>query len=801
MQRLGPDSRSPQPLAAAAPRSRAGETLRFGTKAETLERVSHVLRSGRVLPLAYFSVRRWCEAPERVLAELLAHPWSALPLIVRSSASAEDAAGRSLAGAYLSVAEVRGEPSLRRAIAAVIDSYGETAAPGDQVLVQPMCAPQSLGGVAFSRDPNTGGHYWVINYSARGGACEVTSGADAPTRCYYCDRSSSPAQDGAPLAPVLAALSELEEHFGGAPLDVEFALGLDGVLSVLQVRALLLPRASALSAARQRATLDAIAQKLRALSRRHPELHGERSVFGVMPDWNPAEIIGIRPRPLALSLYKELITDSIWAYQRDNYGYRALRSFPLMTSLFGLPYIDVRVSFNSFVPKDLPGALAERLVGFYLDSLCSNPAHHDKVEFEILLSCYTLDLPQRCARLREHGFSDSECSEVASSLRRLTNRIIGKGHELWRRDLERIDVLEERRSRIAESDLDRLGKIYWLLEDCKRYGTLPFAGLARAAFIAVQMLDSLCAVGLLSTEERSAFLASLHTVSGEFARDWAELPREVFLAAYGHLRPGSYDILSPRYDEAPERYFGRPGTALALRRPGREFAVSLAQLCALRRALEDHAIDLDPLSLLEFIKLAIEGRERSKFLFTRNLSDALQQICALGAEHGLSPEQMSFVDVAVLKRLHIDSEDVAAALRASAAEGEHRYSITRSLCLPSLITDPEQVFRFHVPPSQPSFITQERVVGPVAAPDTPGAALADCIVALPSADPGYDWLFSRGIKGLLTQYGGVNSHMAIRAAELGIAAVIGAGEERFSRWSAARVLAIDCAARQVQVIQ
>ena len=62
----------------------------------------------------------------------------------------------------------------------------------------------------------------------------------------------------------------------------------------------------------------------------HPFLMGKRNVYGVMPDWNPAEIIGIRPRPLALSLYRDLITDSIWAYQRHNYGYRNLRSFPLM---------------------------------------------------------------------------------------------------------------------------------------------------------------------------------------------------------------------------------------------------------------------------------------------------------------------------------------------------------------------------------------------------------------------------------------------------------------------------------------
>ena len=96
---------------------------------------------------------------------------------------------------------------------------------------------------------------------------------------------------------------------------------------------------------------------------------GGRTVYGVMPDWNPAEIIGLKPKPLALSLYRELVTDSIWAYQRHNYGYRNLRSFPLMPHFHGLPYIDVRLSFNSFIPNELDNDLAGRLVDYYVDHL------------------------------------------------------------------------------------------------------------------------------------------------------------------------------------------------------------------------------------------------------------------------------------------------------------------------------------------------------------------------------------------------------------------------------------------------
>ena len=127
------------------------------------------------------------------------------------------------------------------------------------------------------------------------------------------------------------------------------------------------------------------------------------------------------------------------------------------------------------------------MVEYYIDSLLEKPQLHDKVEFEIVYSCYTLDLPQRMTRLREVGFSQEECDSIAESLRRLTNRVIHPEKGLWRSDAAKLDILSQRREELSVSSNSRLEKIYWLLEDAKRYGSLPFAGLARAGFIAVQM--------------------------------------------------------------------------------------------------------------------------------------------------------------------------------------------------------------------------------------------------------------------------------------------------------------------------
>ena len=70
--------------------------------------------------------------------------------------------------------------------------------------------------------------------------------------------------------------------------------------------------------------------------------------------------------------------------------------------------------------------------------------------------------------------------------------------------------------------------------------------------------------------------------------------------------------------------------------------------------------------------------------------------------------------------------------------------------------------------------------------------LSGKVVLIESADPGYDWIFSHNIAGLATKFGGANSHMAIRCAELDIPAAIGCGEQLFERMVKASEISLDC---------
>jgi glutamine kinase len=776
-------------------------SLGFGTKAETLETLESRIKMAVVLPQYRFSVGLWNESG-KTLAKFYDLPeWFKDTVIVRSSGMAEDSENESLAGHFTSIGHVKGKKQLDDAIAQVIKSYN-TNNDEDQVFIQPMLQNVQVSGVAFTMDPNNGGQYYVINYDDHSGKTNtITDGSSNDVKIFYCAKVTGVGITGW-QKDLLNLLKELEYFFQNDAIDVEFSITEKEGLVLLQVRPLILLEQESLSKSQHFEEIKKIRKRINELAKPHPYLFGDKTIFGVMPDWNPAEIIGVRPRPLALSLYKELVTDSIWAYQRDNYGYRNLRSFPLLVQFSGLPYIDVRVSFNSFIPATVKDELASRLANHYIDQLIKTPSHHDKVEFEIIYSCYTLDLPTRIKSLLEAGFNQQDCDDLADSLRNLTNNIIHREQGLWRKDREKLSILHERQQVIMKSDLEDIEKTYWLIEDCKRYGTLPFAGLARAGFIAVQLLKSMVTVEVLTQKDYDSFMNSLDTIGSNLSNDLRQLSKEGFLLKYGHLRPGTYDILSPRYDEDPDRYFDWNAVEKELEEDHKQdFSLSLDILNKLESLLKEHRLEHDVISLFNFIKSAIEGREYGKFIFTKSLSDILSFINKIGRDNGFDVESLSYLDIADIKRIYSSSEDVKDAIQRSVKCGKEHYQVTKCISLPPLITSADDVVAFELQKNEPNYITLKSCSGKVVDEKSPRELLNGNILMILSADPGYDWVFSHKISGFITMYGGANSHMAIRAGELGMPAVIGAGESLYKQWENAKVLEIDCAQHCVHILQ
>ena len=71
----------------------------------------------------------------------------------------------------------------------------------NQVFVQPMLSNVLMAGVAFTRDPNGGGPYFVINYDDRSGRTDlVTSGRAAVDQKTFCGLKSRLKSVPKPLA-------------------------------------------------------------------------------------------------------------------------------------------------------------------------------------------------------------------------------------------------------------------------------------------------------------------------------------------------------------------------------------------------------------------------------------------------------------------------------------------------------------------------------------------------------------------------------------------------------------------------
>lgn len=796
--------------------SGTAQSIRFGTKSETLERLLPRVTRSQILPLYFFTAGQWRDRPAEVLQNIAGMEHGGC-VIVRSSAQNEDGFNSSMAGLFASCLNVcASDPqALSAAIEQVMASFAEHPSEDNQVLIQPMLTSIQMSGVVMTHDLEHGAPYYVINYDDESGLTDTITGGLGIQKTVLIYRDTEGEQLRSPrLQAVLEACRELEALCGAVPLDIEFAVDLHQQVYVLQVRRITLCNTwHPVTERRVARQLEHIRHFLGKRLGPRAGLYGDSTLLGVMPDWNPAEIIGTTPRPLAASLYRWLVTDASWREARALMGYHHPRHQALMVMLGHHPYIDVRCSFNSFLPAGLEPTLCNTLVNAWLQRLQAHPQWHDKVEFEIVPTCLDFTFDSDFAERYGNLLTPAEQLTYRRALEQLTRQALsGSGDGALGPLLEQVRAHErhqqQRRLEALPADLDSIQR---LLLDCREQGTVPFAMLARHAFIAEALMRSACRRGALSQERLLAWKQSIHTVTTELTRDYAQVCADAralpaFVAKFGHLRPGTYDITSLRYDERHDLF----AAAAVELHPSPEqqapFQLSPAEQQALQQLLDEQHWPLSSEQLLSYASQAIQAREYAKLVFTRDLSDALQLLVQWGADVGLAREDLSFLDTHSL----LDSltaplmDDIDRVLLESANQARRSYEQGISLKLGHLISAVDDVFVAPLHRSLPNFITRQNVeaTGLELRQDTPASApLKGKIICIENADPGYDWVFTRGIAGLVTQYGGANSHMAIRCAEFGIPAAIGCGEQLFNRILRSPRIALNCRDKTLNPVQ
>ena len=733
-------------------------------------------------------------------------------IVVRSSSSNEDGSMASNAGHYESVLDVDSSDAdaVVDAVRRVLDSYRVDLddVDGEQVLIQTQTENISYSGVAFSRELKKDRPYYTISYDVSS-TDAVTSGRGGTT--VYILRNARTEELSAHWAALITSMRELEQFLPDYPLDVEFAIDEKCAVTIFQVRPLAASIKGVRSAIPDDKVFEAADDSMAEYDALCDKLGEKNTILSDMAFWNPAEIIGINPHPLDFSLYREIITSGAWNQGLSYIGYKYVDG-DLMYKIGNKPYISLKKSFLGLMPDDIDNRLEQKLLRYYNRKLLSDPTAHDKIEFEIAFSDYDFSTEDKLNELSNGEFSGEEIRDISDCLFDLTNNAICNFKRNRMKDLRALNGLRVHRENIrnnwimADNDVATLIQYFvQLIESIKHYGTPKFARQARLAFISKAICRSLVYKGYFTHKEIDDFMMSIYTVASEYDSDFQDLvdgriTRVTFDEKYGHLRSGTYDITCENYAQRTFDLSKGSDAARKQRQKIEELKHNPLDSGRLLDALDDIGFFVDLRDFLDFLKDSMEEREYFKFEFTKSLSLAIDILIEIGEKLGFEKDDMAYLEaVDIQLAAGMDPDMIKKRWKTVILKNREKYKVCSMLILPDVIYDRNQVKCIEIWEARPNFITSECVSGEVVLLENYEnedhediADVSDRIVVIPKADPGYDWIFAKGIKGFITKYGGVASHMAIRCAEFNIPAAIGCGDCIYSFVEKQKAVTLDC---------
>ncbi len=711
-------------------------------------------------------------------------------IAVRSSSNNEDNLKTSNAGKFKTYLNIDPNNSVEvlSKIWGVIKSYKQQSNQ-NEVIIQEMVEHVKISGVYTTIDIHNYLPLININYDESSDTTSVTSGKNNSKTLFIFEEKIKKSKIKK-FSSLINVVNKIKKISKNNILDIEFAIDKYNKVFILQARPVVIPKNKKIISRKTYLNLMLkLEKKISKLQEKNYDLLGNTNCFGVMPDWNPAEIIGTKPKPLSLSLYKELITDHIWSKNRSIYGFKSLEAHHLMTVFYGTPFIDVRVDFNSWLPESLNKKTSNKLINFYLKKLKKNKYLHDKVEFEILFTCFTLSTEDKLKKELK-SFNKKEIIEIKKSLIEI-NRIAFFNSE---KELVKLKKLKLQQSKLESSNIYSLNKIYYLIEDCKKYGTLPFAGLARCGFIAIDLLNSFVEKKILTQEEKNKFLNTIDGIATNINKDNSNKTKSNFLKKYGHLRPNTYDITSLNYREGYSRYFDNTDKKKLHKK--QTFIFSKLQVSKISRFLRNNKLNINFEKLIKFIKSSIYNREYAKFVFTKSIDLIFENLIIFGKKHGINRNDLAYIDIHTILDFHysLDNSSIVSEIKDKIKRNKKTYFDNSLIQLPETITSTNDLYYNYKSIDIGNFITQKKIHAKpfFLKKNLDLKLIKGKIIFIENADPGYDFLFSKKILGLVTKYGGQNSHMSIRAAELSLPACIGLGEAKFNQLKNQKMITLDC---------
>lgn len=691
---------------------------------------------------------------------------------VRSSADQEDSSGASFAGMYTTKLWVKAtEQAIQTVVYEVryseVEKSDELAyyakqrelkltESGISVIVQEMIEAD-MSGVIFSHDLARADGYYTVSVSS--GVGETIVGGAANGRLIRIVRGVNVRSlKEVWLRKLVIAMRAIEKHFHSSSLDVEFAFK-NGTLYILQCRPITTTQEKV-----DKASERLLIERIKSVNTLITSCFGG-DVLGDMIDINPAELLGVVPSQLDVSIFKYLFADRIVEKTRREMGYNPL-DVGLLRVVEGKPYVSMRAAAFSLRPHGISDEIYERIVCVYRDMLIKNPTLQTRVEFDVFAMSYGEKLERI---MHEAKLTDDEKS------------IVRKAFLCIDEVFSQVSVAQTSTFDVFATDYEQLtldvnsASLIDIFKHVVR-GTEMFVRVARLAFYWKSKFEE------LHPKEKLNDLMGGHMrlVSERLQSDLVAcrngtITKEDVVKQYGHLRPGQFSVFGESYADDPDSYLFSQ--------------MEKAEIAHLQKQV--HVFE----ELPEFrhVITFMEARERMKFLFSQSLHLFSTKLKYQLAQRGISECEASKVSwdelYDCLKNSSVPKVSCAAAKLTV---------LMPDVIIPGLTN--LEVITFSE--AMPSYITKTIVRARVCVLERLGVKVdvGGAIVLLPNADPGYDFLFHSGAVGIITKVGGPASHMCIRAIELEMPACIGCGETVYQKLVVADSAVLDCSTRQIIVL-
>ena len=275
-----------------------------------------------------------------------------------------------------------------------------------------------------------------------------------------------------------------------------------------------------------------------------------------------------------------------------------------------------------------------------------------------------------------------------------------------------------------------------------------------------------------------------------------------FLKKYGHLRPSTYYIDSKNYKENFNEYFSKKNLMINNKR--NKFKISKSLKIKIKKILKKNNLQTNCDDFFDNARKSIQYREYAKFVFSKSINEIFVNLINLGKEVKILRKDLDYLSIKNIMNFYsnVNVKKLKKLLKEEIVSNKREQKILKLLNVPEFISQEKDLYLQKERVKEGSFVTNKSIIASILnfKKIKKFNLLKGKIILLDNADPGYDFIFSHNIKGLVTRYGGANSHMSIRSLELGVPAIIGVGPKDFETLINANTVEINCEQKFFRII-